>query len=114
VLWELATRQRPYEESSDAMIREGVKSGQRLPIPKDIPDPFRELIELCWQGNPQERPNFSKIMEFIAANAAEVIAAPMPRSEGGASYTRGGLSSSSSNSSGLSSASSNHSDSLSI
>jgi serine/threonine protein kinase len=55
VLWEMATRQIPYEGVDDDSIRSGVKAGDRMDIPAKIPSAFAELISKCWSANPNDR-----------------------------------------------------------
>jgi len=79
-LWEIATRKKPYEKVSQAMISELVKDKRRLPIMNEfsgtrhgeekekVPIPFAELIEWCWKPQPDERPTFREILDFIERN----------------------------------------------
>jgi len=68
VLWEIATRQKPYEDSSDVIIKINVTSGERLPIPDTVPQQFAQLITQCWDHDPKKRPDFSDIIHYISLN----------------------------------------------
>jgi len=65
LLWELCTRQHPYEDVPTIGIREGVKSGERMSIPDEVPKPMRQLILDCWNQQPQDRPPFDVVIERI-------------------------------------------------
>lgn len=42
-----------------------IKSGGRPVRPKDISDPYWDLIQMCWRQNPLERPTFEQITEIL-------------------------------------------------
>jgi serine/threonine protein kinase len=49
VLWELMTRQTPWEGMEAAQIMFAVAGfDRRLPLPKDCPPAFAQLISSCW------------------------------------------------------------------
>jgi hypothetical protein len=37
------------------------------PIPSDCPQKLRELMQMCWKKNPEQRPSFEMICEFLAS-----------------------------------------------
>ena len=39
--------------------------GKRLNKPSNIPDPYWELIEKCWDNDPYKRPTFDEITEYL-------------------------------------------------
>ena len=41
------------------------KKGVRPPIPEDIPESLKELLQSCWQVDPSKRPSFSDICQQI-------------------------------------------------
>jgi hypothetical protein len=64
VFWELATERKPWDEYEDeAIIVIQVKTGERPTIPSDIPEPYKQLIQLAWNQEPQKRPTCFQLME---------------------------------------------------
>jgi serine/threonine protein kinase len=65
LLWELYTRQKPWEgmfESEDELINAVCDEEERPPIPPECPKQLRSLIERCWAPNPEDRPSFQEII----------------------------------------------------
>jgi len=73
LLWEIASRQQPYSDVSSELVRENVKAGERLPIPKDTPIGFSTLIEQCWNQDPSKRP----LAEMIVQKLMELTGIPV-------------------------------------
>mmetsp|Transcript_18775 Transcript_18775/g.28131 ORF Transcript_18775/g.28131 Transcript_18775/m.28131 type:complete len:775 (+) Transcript_18775:109-2433(+) len=68
VLWEIATRRQPYSGVRTAKdVQQIVLAGLRLrlPLEKKISDRYSQLINNCWQENPDRRPCFSEIAEKL-------------------------------------------------
>ena len=42
-----------------------IERGFRLKRPEQIPDPYWDLIKVCWKQNPYERPTFEQIVEEL-------------------------------------------------
>ncbi|KAK8896538.1 hypothetical protein M9Y10_014446 [Tritrichomonas musculus] len=42
-----------------------IVEGKRLNKPSNIPDPYWELIEKCWDNDPNKRPTFDEITEYL-------------------------------------------------
>jgi serine/threonine protein kinase len=64
VLWEMLNRKVPYGDMSHVAIYEHVVTrGWRLPISNDTPGGLQRLISRCWSKNPNDRPDFSEIIE---------------------------------------------------
>lgn len=43
-----------------------VFSGQKPPLNrKDMPEPYAQLIDDCWQEDPEERPTFAAILQRL-------------------------------------------------
>jgi len=59
----------PFEDDPTIKNRwdlpNAIISGRRPPIPEACPRGIRELIARCWSGNPEERPTFEKIYDFL-------------------------------------------------
>ena len=64
VLWELYTQQVPFHDIPvvDAAIR-ACDENLRPKIPDDCI--YKDLIELCWQHDPDVRPNFNEIVNIL-------------------------------------------------
>ena len=66
ILWEMANRQIPYREKTHQEIYEHVVvNNKRLPQSSCCPEPLWKLITRCWQQNPNDRPEFSEIVELF-------------------------------------------------
>lgn len=63
VLWQLVTRELPYEDKSTFEAAAAVAmESLRPPFPTGIPNAFKELVEDCWHDNPGKRPLFDDIV----------------------------------------------------
>ncbi|CAF1159830.1 unnamed protein product [Rotaria sp. Silwood1] len=65
VFWELATGFVPYDELDEATISQGVKAGERLEIPNDVPPTFASIISNAWSQEPSKRPTAQQLIEQI-------------------------------------------------
>eukprot|EP01114_Cavostelium_apophysatum_P014716 TRINITY_DN3881_c0_g1_i2.p1 TRINITY_DN3881_c0_g1~~TRINITY_DN3881_c0_g1_i2.p1 ORF type:complete len:805 (-),score=155.89 TRINITY_DN3881_c0_g1_i2:83-2497(-) len=64
ILWELIERKEMYADDENSIsILIKVSQGQRLPLHPS--NPFRDLIEICWAHNPNDRPLFSDIYPLL-------------------------------------------------
>ncbi|KAJ4964984.1 hypothetical protein NE237_016833 [Protea cynaroides] len=73
VLWELLTGKIPYEFLTPLQAAVGVvQKGLRPTIPKNTHPKLSELLERCWQQDPNLRPDFSEIIEILQRIAKEV------------------------------------------
>jgi serine/threonine protein kinase/Ran GTPase-activating protein (RanGAP) involved in mRNA processing and transport len=69
VMWEIASRTLPFSETDDdALIREGVMKGEREVIPADCPPIYKQQIEKCWQGIPEQRPTAEAVVTELQMN----------------------------------------------
>ena len=69
IIWEVCTREKPYNymKRDDILYRVSVKK-ERPNInclPKDTPKKFLELMIKCWDHDPDERPSFENIINYI-------------------------------------------------
>eukprot|EP01111_Echinosteliopsis_oligospora_P008352 TRINITY_DN2393_c0_g1_i1.p1 TRINITY_DN2393_c0_g1~~TRINITY_DN2393_c0_g1_i1.p1 ORF type:complete len:789 (-),score=300.64 TRINITY_DN2393_c0_g1_i1:65-2431(-) len=63
ILWEIATREKPYEHHKDYHIfRKSVCDGERPKIPEDLMPPIKNLMQQCWAHDPTTRPSFNQIV----------------------------------------------------
>jgi serine/threonine protein kinase len=66
ILWEMVERKIPSRDKSAREIYDHVITrGWRLPIARDVPESLRKLIDRCWHANPDERPDFTEIIELF-------------------------------------------------
>ena len=73
VLWELWERRSPFDHLKSRFdIVDAVKSGVRPRMSDTCPPAFKALIERCWDGDPERRPNFRKIVRFLTDELAKV------------------------------------------
>jgi len=66
VMWELATREVPYQSLSPMEC--GMKiatEGCRPPMQPGMPSPLSKLISLCWNADPTKRPRFDQIVPIL-------------------------------------------------
>ncbi len=69
LLWELASRKRPFKGKPSAVIPTLIKDGNTPEIPTSTPPVFARLIKRCWDLNPKERPSVQDILkELIKAS----------------------------------------------
>lgn len=61
-MWELGSRQRPYEMASPTIISAVVPLGDREGDIEDCPPGYMELVKQCWDGDPQLRPNIDEVL----------------------------------------------------
>lgn len=72
ILWELNSYEKPF----DGMHREEfydkvVHGGYRPELSRKFPEDLSTLIQSCWSSEPDERPNFSEIVETLKAMLAK-------------------------------------------
>jgi len=66
VLWELITAQEPYSgmESMEVAYA-AAERGLRPSIPTVCPEGYAELMQRCWSDNPENRPDFTEVLEIL-------------------------------------------------
>ncbi|RVE57277.1 hypothetical protein OJAV_G00214530 [Oryzias javanicus] len=81
LLWEiLSLGYMPYPCKTNQEVLEFVTSGGRMDPPKGCPGPVYRLMTQCWQHCPNQRPNFSTILERInfCTQDPDVVNTPLP------------------------------------
>jgi len=65
VLWELLTAQDPFPniETFSMMLDQVCIDHERPEIPENCPETLRELMEACWDPEPQRRPSFESLLK---------------------------------------------------
>lgn len=63
LLWELITRQVPYEGLTPIQAAVGVvQENMRPQIPKNVHPRLRQLMQRCWDADPEIRPSFASML----------------------------------------------------
>ncbi|XP_032804141.2 tyrosine-protein kinase receptor-like isoform X1 [Petromyzon marinus] len=81
LLWEIfSLGYMPYPSKSNQEVMEFVTSGGRMDPPKNCPVPVYRIMTQCWQHRPEDRPNFSTILERITycTQDPDVVQTPLP------------------------------------
>ena len=58
-------RYMPYTGCGNRDVMQLVTSGGRLEPPNNCPGPLYGIMMQCWHPNPEERPNFTTILERL-------------------------------------------------
>lgn len=65
-VWEILTKgMKPYTALRDIDVVYAVDSGEHLPKPSQCPSKLYNLLNLCWERNPENRPRFKNIKEIV-------------------------------------------------
>jgi serine/threonine protein kinase len=67
VCYELLTGLIPFD-GHDRCDYDLILSGNRPALPRDLPEGVSKLVERCWEGNPQQRPEFTEIVEVLSSH----------------------------------------------
>jgi len=65
VFWEISSGEIPFSNLDVAFIKKKVLKNERPPIPEDCPSNFSELITMCWNQNPLERPKIDVVISIL-------------------------------------------------
>lgn len=69
MVWEICTRKIPYHGKKQCEITIDVISKKIRPdeslIPRETTPGLHDLMKFCWHNDPDERPNFEQIMQFL-------------------------------------------------
>jgi tRNA A-37 threonylcarbamoyl transferase component Bud32 len=66
VLWELVTREEPFSGMPPFQVIFAVGTkGARPEIPSWCPPELAKLIQMCWADDPNQRPSFNQIIEYL-------------------------------------------------
>lgn len=79
VLWEIWVRKTPYYGISPyQVILQVIQNAQRLEIPAHVPVPIVQLMHLCWDELPENRPSFDECVEHLSKMKFEEPSTPYP------------------------------------
>ncbi|KFM58431.1 ALK tyrosine kinase receptor, partial [Stegodyphus mimosarum] len=81
LLWEvISLGYMPYPGRGNQEVMQLVTSGGRLEPPTNCPGPVYHIMMQCWHPHPDERPNFTTIIERLGycLQDPDVINAPLP------------------------------------
>ncbi|XP_077477149.1 ALK tyrosine kinase receptor isoform X1 [Stigmatopora argus] len=81
LLWEIfSLGYMPYPSRSNQEVLDFVTNGGRMDPPKNCPGPVYRIMTQCWQHQPEDRPNFSTILERIdyCLQDPDVVTMPLP------------------------------------
>jgi len=66
VLWEMVTLKPPYKGKEEQYVFYGIGMNKiSLPIPDDIPDGIKLLLQMCWKQAPEARPGALYIKKHL-------------------------------------------------
>jgi serine/threonine protein kinase len=72
--WELLTRQTPFADRKLSDYDHILEGNNRPELPPDLPEGLSRLINRCWQTSPQERPEFSEIVQILHEERSKISA----------------------------------------
>ncbi|KAM3849554.1 ALK tyrosine kinase receptor-like [Diretmus argenteus] len=81
LLWEIfSLGYMPYPSRSNQEVLEFVTNGGRMDPPKNCPGPVYRIMTQSWQHQPEDRPDFSTILERIdyCLQDPDVVTMPLP------------------------------------
>ncbi|XP_051941610.1 ALK tyrosine kinase receptor isoform X1 [Hippocampus zosterae] len=81
LLWEIfSLGYMPYPSRSNQEVLDFVTNGGRMDPPKNCPGPVYRIMTQSWQHQPEDRPNFSTILERIdyCVQDPDVVTVPLP------------------------------------
>ena len=67
ILWEFWSKDPPYKgvKAKEVGIKVKNNANYRPPIPPEVPEEIGELMECCWDADPEKRPTFLDIINFL-------------------------------------------------
>lgn len=68
ILYEVITNEQPFNDFNFFEICLKVIQSYRPKFPKEIPESYKNLIEKCWDQDPQKRPTFIEILDQLKNN----------------------------------------------
>ena len=53
------------DKTFERNFEQRIERGERFKRPKEIPDHYWDLIQICWKNDPSERPSFNEIVKIL-------------------------------------------------
>ncbi len=79
ILWEILTRRTPYQgmirASNHLKAIQDIANGMRPEIPAQCPPRYAQLMQACWNADPNKRPTFQEIVDVLLELEKEKIEA---------------------------------------
>ena len=67
ILWEMLTEQVPFKGKTSVQVAIAVcNNNERPAIPPSCPTTLKNLIQMCWQRDPEKRPSFKQIYHALS------------------------------------------------
>ncbi|XP_076885140.1 serine/threonine-protein kinase STY13-like [Bidens hawaiensis] len=80
VLWELIHNKLPFEGMSNLQAAYAAAFKNVRPSADDLPEDLARIVTSCWQEDPNERPNFTQIIQmllhYLSLNASSPTSIP--------------------------------------
>ncbi|CAL9248382.1 Protein kinase-like domain superfamily [Arabidopsis thaliana x Arabidopsis arenosa] len=76
VLWELILNKLPFEGMSNLQAAYAAAFKNLRPSAEDLPGDLEMIVTSCWKEDPNERPNFTEIIQMLLRYLTTVSSAP--------------------------------------
>lgn len=68
IVYELMTTKKPFDNVNRNSLFVKILNGDRPSFDDDIPESYKDLIEICWSQSPEKRPSFDQILDQLRNN----------------------------------------------
>eukprot|EP01023_Acetabularia_acetabulum_P001548 TRINITY_DN105_c0_g1_i1.p1 TRINITY_DN105_c0_g1~~TRINITY_DN105_c0_g1_i1.p1 ORF type:complete len:367 (+),score=57.07 TRINITY_DN105_c0_g1_i1:801-1901(+) len=76
IAWQLFSNQRPFKDCHYAFVMLKVPQGVREEIPQDWPPELIQMIQMCWQQDPSQRPTAQQLYIIIDSMVKDLLKEP--------------------------------------
>ncbi len=76
VLWELIHNKLPFEGMSNLQAAYAAAFKNTRPSAEDLPEDLALIVTSCWKEDPNERPNFSQIIQMLLRYLTTISISP--------------------------------------
>jgi serine/threonine protein kinase len=71
IMWEILTKRVPFKGMNPVQIGLAVREQKLRPtVPPSCPHPYAQLMERCWDDDPDRRPPFVDIVSLLSESGA--------------------------------------------